>query len=72
MQKDLKGQKPAKTYSITEKERTKMVCMRQVQLTTTNYTSSWLCSQRTPEPSVFLVLILLNFKNNLSAMFDLS
>lgn len=55
MKKDLKGKKPAKTYNITEKERQKLIYMRQAQFTITNHISGWLCSQRTPEPSVFLV-----------------
>lgn len=66
MQKDVEGQKHAKMHSIAEKERAKIICMRQAQLTTTNHTSCGLCSQRIPEPSVLLVLILLNFLNNLS------
>lgn len=69
MKKDLKGKKPAKTYNITEKERQKLIYMRQAQFTITNHISGWPCSQRTPEPSVFLVLILLN---NLEVMLDLS
>lgn len=72
MQKYLKGQNPAKIHSVTENERPKIICMRQVQLTTTNHISCWLFSQRTPEPLVFLALILLNFLNNIIVMLDLS
>lgn len=37
MQKDLKGQRPTKMYSITEKG-PKMICVRQAQPTATNHT----------------------------------